>query len=134
MDDVKVYVINKGRKNLYLRYTDPLTGKSEERSAKTTKRTEALKQAGNGQEALEPARYQKRNRMTWEIFREHYATHALPALAASSSVTYEVKLHVFERTCNPKKLADVTTAAITCFVTELRSQGLSEATVGRHLR
>ncbi len=41
---------------------------------------------------------------------------------------------MFERICNPQKLADVTTARVTRFATTLREQQLSEATVGRHLR
>lgn len=134
MDDVKVYVINKGRKNLYLRYTDPATGKLVEKSAKTNKHSKALMEAGSWQKELQSGRYQKPSRMTWEDFREHYAANALPALAESSGVTYEATLNVLERTCHPKRIADLTTATITRFATELRTQGLSEATVGRHLR
>ena len=73
MDDVKVYVINKGRKNLYLRFNDPVTGKPEERSAKTSKAAEALKEAGKWQDELRTGRSQKRSRMSWEVFREYYA-------------------------------------------------------------
>ena len=40
-DEIKVYVIDKGRTNLYLRYIDPLTGKPVE------KRQDKQPQVGN---------------------------------------------------------------------------------------
>ena len=36
-DEIKVCVLNRGRKNLYLRYVDPMTGKPVEKSAETSK-------------------------------------------------------------------------------------------------
>ncbi len=134
MDDVKVYVINKGRKYFYLRYTDPLTGRTIEKSAATSKHAEAVKAAGKWEAELREGRYQKPNRMAWEAFRHYYTTNAMPALALSSQATYEATINVFERECRPRKLADVTTAKITGFVTKLREKELSEATVARHLR
>ena len=53
-DEIKVYVINKGRKYLYLRYIDPLTGKPIEKSAKTAKRiayATVNKQDGGGKKS-----------------------------------------------------------------------------------
>jgi hypothetical protein len=133
-DEIKAYVINKGRKNLYLRYTDPMTGKPVEKSAETSQHEAALEAAGKWQAELREGRYQKPNRMTWEVFTEYYLANVLPALALSSQTTYEATLNVFERTCTPQKLADVTTARITGFVTQLRERKLSEATIARHLR
>jgi integrase len=133
-DEIKVYVINKGRKNLYLRYTDPMTGKPVEKSAKTSKQRAALEAAGAWQAELREGRYQKPNRMTWEAFEEYYKANVLPALAIASQTTYEATLNVFGRICTPQKLADVTTAKITGFVTQLRESGLAEASIARHLR
>ena len=128
-EEVKVYVIDKGRTNLYLRYTDPLNGKVHEKSAKTREKKAATKAAGAWEDKLRSGRYQKPSRMTWEAFREHYATHALPALAETSIGTYEGTLNVFGRLCNPQKLSDVTTARVTAFVTALRGDARSEATI-----
>src|SRR4029078_10944348 len=58
----------------------------------------------------------------------------LPALAPATQITYEATLNVFGRTCTPQKLADVTTAKITGFVTKLRERKLAEASIARHLR
>jgi integrase len=133
-DEIKVYVIDKKRSSLYLKYFDPITGKPVEKSAKTGKLKAALEAAGAWQAELREGRYQKPSRMSWEVFKDYYTLNALPALALSSQTTYEATLNVFERTCNPLKLADVTTAKVTGFVTKLRESGLAEATIARHLR
>ncbi|HEY3394835.1 MAG TPA: site-specific integrase, partial [Lacipirellulaceae bacterium] len=103
-------------------------------SAGTRNQKTAQQAAGKWQAELVEGRYQKPSRMTWEAFRDHYAANAMTALADSSATTYDATLNVFERLCNPQKLSDVTTAKITGFATELRAQGLREATVARHLR
>jgi len=41
MEEINVIVIDRGRKNLYLRYTDPLTEKNVEKSAGTASRRRA---------------------------------------------------------------------------------------------
>src|SRR5262249_8762057 len=122
-EEIKVYVIDKkGRKFLYLLYTDPATGKRVEKSAQTRNYSEATKLAGKLQAELRENRYQRPNRMTWEVFREHYSINALPGLATRTAQTYESTLNVFESKCNPQKLADVTTAHLTAFVTTLRTE------------
>jgi integrase len=72
--------------------------------------------------------------MSWEDFRTYYSDNALPGLAIASMSCYETTLNVFERASSPQRLADVTTERVTAFVTELRRQGRTEATVGHHLR
>ena len=134
MDEIKVYVINKGRKNLYLRYLDPATGKSVEKSAATGKRSEAIKAAGKWEAELREGRYQKPSRMTWEAFRESYSLNALPGLARRTAETYESTLNVFEAKCSPQRLADVTTARVTGFASALRAELAAEATIAHHLR
>jgi len=59
--------------------------------------------------------------MTWEAFRDYYTTNAMPALALSSQA--RATINVFERECNPQKLASVTTAKITGIATKLRKNG-----------
>jgi hypothetical protein len=95
-EEAKVYVLTKvGRKNLYLRFTDPTTGKRVEKSAETSKRAEAVKAAGKWEAELREGRYQKRNRMTWEAFKEYYTANALPGLAARTQQGYETALKCF---------------------------------------
>src|SRR5262249_35071976 len=110
------------------------TGKIIERSTDTANQREAERAAGVWQAELREGRYAKPSKLTWEAFREYYSANALPGLAATSASTYETTLNMFERICSPQKLADVTTRRVTAFVTELRTQGRTEATIGHHLR
>ncbi len=134
-ESIRVHVIDYGHgRNLMLRFKDPLTGRHVAKSAGTRSKRAAEREAGKWQSELQEGRYQKTNRITWEVFRQYYTTNAMPALALSSQATYDATLNVFERTCNPQKLSDVTTAKITGFVTKLRESELAEATIARHLR
>jgi integrase len=134
-EEIRVHVVDYGTgRNLMLRYRDPGTNKHVAKSAGTRNHKKAQQEAGKWQAELREGRYQKPSRMTWEAFRDYYRANALAALADSSAVTYEATLNVFERTCNPQKLSEVTTAKITAFATELRANGLREATVARHFR
>jgi integrase len=134
-EEIKVHVASYGDgRNLMLRYTDPLTGERIAKSAGTRNRREAEREAGKWQAELREGRYQKASRISWEDFRARYAADILPGLAVGTAATYEATLNVFERTCNPDKLAKVTTAVVTGFVTKLRETGIAEATIARHLR
>ena len=134
-DEIKVHVVKyPDRNNFMLRYLDPLTGKHVAKSAGTANERKALEAAGKWQAELREGRYQKPSRMTWEVFRQYYTSNGMPALSPGSRTTYDATLNVFERTCNPQKLADVTTAKVTWFVTQLRENKLAEATIARHLR
>jgi integrase len=134
-EEIRVHEVDYGAgRNLMLRYRDPATGKHVAKSAGTRNHKKAQQEAGKWQAELVEGRYQKPSRMTWEAFREYYAANTFASLAGSSATTYDATFNVFERLCNPQKLADVTTAKVTAFATELRTKGLSEATVARHLR
>ena len=130
-ESIKVHVIDRGRSSLYLRYVDPVSGRPVEKSAKTSNVKAATKAAGQWEDELRSGRYQRPSRVTWESFVESYRRDALAALASYSAVTYEATLNVFETTCNPQRLAEVTTSKITGFVTKLREKGLAEATISR---
>ncbi len=132
-DEIKVSVLVR-RGKFFMRYSSPETGRPVEKRAKVSTRKDAEKEAGKWQAELREGRYQKPSRMTWEAFRDYYATNALPAVASSTAITYEASLNAFERITNPQKLADVTTSRLTAFATKLRSDGRAEATIACHLR
>lgn len=134
MDEIKVHVVNKGRKYLYMRYLCPLTGRETTKSTGTNDADTATKAAGKWEAELREGRYQKPSKMTWEAFREYYTTHAMPAVAPRSAEAYESTLNVFETHCTPQKLADVTTTRVTGFVAAMRKLGRSEATIACRLR
>lgn len=134
-EEIKVHVVKyPDRENLVMRYRDPFIGKQVQRSTGTTNKREAERAAAKWEAELREGRYQKPNRMTWEAFREHYGTHGMPSLAPTTQGTYDATLNVFQRTCNPQRLADITTQRITGFATALRESGIADTTVGRHLR
>jgi site-specific recombinase XerD len=72
--------------------------------------------------------------MTWQDFRERYNVDVLDAMKATTATNYSATLNVYERAMKPRRLAEVTTISITSFVTTLRRQSLSPATIARHLR
>jgi integrase len=134
-DTIKVHVVKyPDRDNLVMRYRDPMSGRHVQRSTGTMKRSEAIKIAAKWEAELQDGRYAKPSRMLWDDFRSYYTTNALPGLARNSRLTYETTLNAIERLARPAKLADVTTQRVTAFVTALRSEHKSEATIARHLR
>lgn len=135
METIKVHVCRqKGRTNLAMRYVDPETGKQVWRTAGTANHNKAIKAAAVWESELREGRYNKRQRITWDDFRDRYDADVLAAMKESTAENYSASLNVFERTVDPQRLADCTTAKLTTFVTALRGQHLSPATVARHLR
>lgn len=134
-EEIKAHVVKyRDRKNLMMRYLDPFTGKHVARTTRTADSRCAMKEAAKWEEQLQSGRYQKPTLMTWDAFRDYYSTHALPGLAKRTAMTYESTLNVFEGRCNPRRLADVTTARVTAFVTGMRTDSAAEATIAHHLR
>src|SRR6476620_7759711 len=109
-EEIKVHVIDYGAgRNLMMRYLCPQPNKHVARSTGTRNNREAVKAAAKWEAELREGRYAKQSRMTWEDFRPYYVLSAIGGLAANSIVAYESTLNAFERLCNPKKLADLTT-------------------------
>ena len=81
-EEIKVYVVEyPDRKNLVMRYRDPVTGKQVQRSTGANKKREAERIAAKWEAELRERRYQKRNRMTWADFRDRYQQERLSTLA-----------------------------------------------------
>lgn len=135
MDEIKVYVVKyKDRDNYSMKYTDPLTGQNVRRSTGTSKLKAAEKAAAVWEAELREGRYQKPSKMGWEEFRHKFNEFYLPGVKVETAAAYDSTLNVFERTCRPQRLAQVTTARLTEFVRLLRADGLANATIARHLR
>ncbi|MFO0790457.1 MAG: tyrosine-type recombinase/integrase, partial [Pirellulales bacterium] len=134
-EEITVHVVDYGSgRNLMLRYKDSLTGKHVAKSSGTRVMRAAEREAGKWQAQLRDGQYQRPSKITWEAFRHRYVETVLPGLAIGTATTYEATFNVFERVCNPDRLAKVTTATITDFVAKLRTEGLRDATIARHLR
>ena len=82
--EIRVYVASYGRKFLYMRYTDPMTG---ERIAKSTGKAdpkEAAKVAAKWEAELQEGRYKPRSKVSWDEFRQRYEDEAMGALKATT--------------------------------------------------
>lgn len=135
MDDIVVTVVRYGdRKNLVLRYVDPVTGKHATKSAKTSDHSEACKAAGQWQDELRNGRYRKASRLTWEAFREKYEAEKLPTLAASTARQADSTFNHLERLINPKMLGTITAGVLSTFQTKLREEKARDATIAGYLR
>ena len=66
-ESIRVYVVDKGRKFLYMRYRCPLTGTEETRSTGETNAKKAAKVAAVWKAELREGRYQRTSRMAWSI-------------------------------------------------------------------
>ncbi len=106
MEDIKVHVARYGdRKNLMMRYTDPVTAKLVARSTGTTSKREAERISAKWEAELQEGRYQKPLRMTWEEFRDEYDRHVLSHKKATTAKTYDGRFNVFEQLVGVKYLA-----------------------------
>ncbi|MBA3483728.1 MAG: phage integrase N-terminal SAM-like domain-containing protein [Pirellulales bacterium] len=134
-ETIKVHVIKyPDRDNLMMRYRCPDSGKHIARSTRATNQRKAEREAAKWEAELREGRYQKPSRMTWQDFRREFERDVLDGLKESTAQAYEATLNVFERKARPGKLAEVTTTKLTAFVTMLRDDGRTPATIARHLR
>ncbi|MBA4107880.1 MAG: hypothetical protein C0485_19280 [Pirellula sp.] len=134
-ESIKVHVIKyPDRTNLMMRYRCPESGRQVARTTGTKRQRDAERTAAKWEAELREGRYQKRQTMTWQEFRDRYDVDVLDAMRVSTAINYSATLNVFERKCNPGRLAEVTTVKLTAFVSLLRADHLSQATIARHLR
>lgn len=135
MESIKVHVIKyPDRSKLMMRYRCVDSGKQIARSTGTTNERDANRAAAKWEAELREGRYNKPSKMTWQEFRQQYEADVLDGLKVSTAANYAATLNVFERKCKPGRLAEVTTPKLTAFVTMLRADHLTPATIARHLR
>ncbi len=133
-ESIRVHVVDNGpRRNLVMRYVDPLSGKHVTKSAGSRVRKLAERAAAKWEAELREGRYKAQTRMTWAEFRARYESEVLPGLAEG---TGDCKTSVFnhiETTINPRQLRELTTAKLSEFAKMLRDKGMIETTLGVHL-
>jgi integrase len=134
MDEIRVHVVEYGKnRNLMMRYRDPFSGRHVAKTTGTRHGTKAERAAAKWEAELRDGRYKAQCRMTWEEFRDKYEAEVLPGL---SQGTGECKASVFnyiESTINPQRLAELTTARLSAFVSMLRAGGMKDTTLAVHL-
>jgi len=133
-EDIKVQVIaHNDRKSLRLRWKDPITGKYKFKSARTSNRREAEREAGALEKALRAGIFEAR-RVTWEHFRERLRIELFIGKADGTVTQYESILDRVETELKLSTPRDLTPERIAFYATQLRKGGLKEPTVGKHLR
>ena len=132
-DEINVIVVErKGRKFLYLRYTDPLTERRIEKSAGTSSRKKALKLAGEWQQEIESGVVNDRSRLTWTEFRESYQALQGSSLSAETQTRIDVVFNSFESVIGAHRLLSVTSQHIVKWQAKLRADGKSEHTIASY--
>lgn len=137
MDEINVIVINRGRKNWYLRYTDPVTGQDVEKSSRTSKKREAVKAAGEWESELRNGIAANRSRLTWNAFREAYQDHVDATLSKNTSSLVFSSFNAVDAHLKPDRLNRITAQWVTKFQKRLLDAGRSPSTVEcycRHLK
>ena len=104
-NDIRVHVVKyKNRKNLVMRYVDPLTGRQVSRTARTVRKRDAERLAAKWEAELREGRYQKPSRITWQEFRQRYESEKLAQLSERSLESAGAAFRHLERVLNPKLL------------------------------
>jgi integrase len=115
VDEINVIVVDRGRKYWYLRYTDPVTGQNIEKSARTTKKREAVKRAGEWQTELLNGMDGNGRVVKWSEFRDRYEDECVCHMCDSTATTVMGIFNNFERIMSPDKLSRVTEQWISRF-------------------
>lgn len=131
-ESITVHVVDYGRSNLYMRYTDPITGKQIAKSTGTKKKAEAVKVAAKWEAELQEGRYKSPSKVTWSEFTERYDQEVLQSLAPKTSAKAWSTFSAIEKHINPRLLANLTSERISHLQKCLRDQGLSEHTIKSH--
>jgi integrase len=128
---LRVQVRRKGRKNLYLYYVDPLTGREVTKSAGTDDKGEANRAAQRWETELLESR--GIDGCGWDYFRERFENDHLADKPQRSRNSYLNALDHFERCISLKSVAEVTADHVSAFKGRLLDEGRPVATVGKIL-
>ncbi len=135
LNGLKVKVTrNKGRKYLIAYYDDPITGKREQRSTKTTKMRDAERFAAVWEAELRDGRYRRDSRIEWTDFRQRYEDEHAASLARNSQDAITAAFNHLERIINADRLANLTPDVLSRFQATLRREGMRDTTLAVHLR
>jgi integrase len=131
-ETVRVHVVDYGRKSLYMRYVDPLTGKQVVRSTGTINRRDAERVAAKWEAELQEGRYLRPSKIAWCDFRARYEAEVLPGLAKRTEEKVWSVFNSIDGVVSPQRVADLTADRISQWQNVLRQRGLAEATIKGH--
>ena len=136
-DEINVIVVKrKDRKNLCLRYTDPVDGKKREKNSGTTNMKAAQRAAGEWQAELRAGKGTS-STTKWSVFTEAYETAVGVSLRDKTMNAIAVAFNAAEKHMKPDTLARISPQWVTRFQRQLLDSGCAPSTVEsycRHLR
>lgn len=134
MENYRVAVVNyPDRRNLVLRYRDPMTGRVFSRSARTANRQLAERAAALWNAELMRGATPKNGNISWNSFRDRYTAEILPSFAAKTRSMIRTVFNSVESLLNPTSLKDLSAGRLSYYQAALRDRGVSESTVRCYL-
>ncbi len=133
-DEINVIVVDRGRKYLYLRYTDPIDGKIHEKSARTTSMRAAQRAAGEWLAELNSTGLASSGLVRWEQFREDFRENYLNHYSDSYSTNVDGSLNVIEDLMNPDTLTRITEKWLSRFHSLAKKRDVSAYTVRKYFQ
>ena len=128
-DEINVIVVKrKDRKNLCLRYTDPVDGKKREKNSGTTNMKAAQRAAGEWQAELRAGKGTS-STTKWSAFTEAYETAVGVSLRDKTMSSIAVAFNAAEKHMKPDTLARITPQWVTRFQQRLLDSGCAPSTV-----
>jgi len=137
-EEIRVHVVDRGRKFLAMRFVDPLTGRKVERSTgvkagSKAQRRKADKVAAVWEAELRDGRYQQPSKVTWAAFRERYEDEVVGGLADRTADKIASTFNLIEEIIGPDRLAQVNADRLARFQMVFRNRSRSENTLKGHL-
>lgn len=137
MQDVKVRVIDRGRRFYYMRAETP-GGQRQERSTGVEvggrkQRREAERVAAKWESELQDGRYKAPSKMSWSEFTDRYDREVLSGLAEGTAEKAWGTFNAVNEILKPKRLQDLSAERISRFQAVLRERGRADDTILGHL-
>ena len=131
---INVIVVDRGRKFLYLRYSDPVDGKIHEKSAKTRNMKAAQRAAGEWLAELNSTGLASSGLVRWEQFREDFGENYLRHYSDSYANNVEGSLNVVEELMSPDTLTRISEKWLARFHTLAKKRDVSAYTVRKYFQ
>ena len=119
--------------NWVIRYVDPESGRTLQKTTGTKNKKEAERQLGELRADLINNRYQPTSNIAWADFRRRYEDEVLPSLALKTSLKTATVFKKVEDVLQPAKLRDLTSERLSYFQSKLRESGLAETSIAGYL-
>lgn len=133
-DCITVYVMDRGRKYLYLRYVDPIDGKSHEKSARTSNMKAAQRAAGEWQAELAAGGITGPGAIKWDHFRHSLTESYLVHYSDSYAGNVEGSLNVVEELMSPDTLSRINEKWLSRFHLLAKKRGVSPYTIKKYFQ